>query len=104
MIHSANEMFPDNRAFFAAIKDLPLVSSDLAITVTDTNDDGSVNLEITGTTYAYLVTLSSADPEVEFDNNYFDVSPIRAVKVRVRGLGPSHDLTNVSLSAYAHGR
>ena len=104
MVHSVNERFPDNRAFFAAIKDLPLVSSKLAMTVADANDDGSANLEITGTSYAYLVRLSSADPEVQFDNNYFDVSPIRAVKVRVRGLGSSHDLTNVSLSAYVHGR
>ncbi len=104
MVHSARQMFPDNRFFFAPIKDLPLTSPQLAMSVTETHDDGSATLEIVADSYAYLVQLSSADPGVHFDDNYFDVAPLRGGKVRVRGLGPSHDLVNIVLSSYANSR
>ena len=45
MVHSANQIFPDNRLFFSPIKDLPLRSPELVMSVTETHDDGSVTLE-----------------------------------------------------------
>lgn len=99
-VHSRNKVFPDNRFFFTAIKDLPLASPELAMAITETYDEGSATLEVSASSYAYLVRLSSADPEVQFDNNYFDVSPARGVRVSVRGIGPKHDLANISLSSY----
>jgi beta-mannosidase len=101
-VHSTNNIFPDNRLFFTAIKDLRLGSPNLAMAVIETNGDGSATVEVTASSYAYLVQLSSADPEVHFDNNYFDVSPVRGVRVSVHSLGPSYDLANISLSVYAH--
>jgi len=81
-VRSPGDIFPANRHFFAAIKDLPLGDSPVGATMTPVPGGLEVRLKAGG--YAYFVHLISPEERLRYSDNYLDLLPgeERAIMVR----------------------
>jgi beta-mannosidase len=73
-VRSPEGLFPTNRHFFAAIKDLRRTPVQPEATITPAGDhELRVRLQAPG--YAYFVHLSVSNEDTRFGDNYFDLEP-----------------------------
>lgn len=71
---SAGELFPPNRHFFAAIKDLEFPPADVEAKF-EPVDPRRLRVRLRSRGYAYFVHLITPDETVRFGDNYFDLEP-----------------------------
>ncbi len=81
-VRSAGEVFPANRHFFAAIKDLQRTPVAPVVSVTSVGPR-ELRIELRATVYAYFVHLLSPDEATRFSDNYFDLAPRESRTVTV---------------------
>ncbi len=87
-IESQTGMFPTNRHFFAAIKDLDWQPARPEMVVKQESDH-SVVVELRARGYAYFVHLAHPSEFTHYSDNYFDLAPGESRTVRVwSGSGP----------------
>ena len=73
-VRSANYLFPPNRHFFVAVKDLQRAPVRPEVAVT-TGAVGELRVDLRAPQYAYFVHLSVPDGAAHFSENYFDLEP-----------------------------
>jgi len=95
-VHVRGGLFPDNRHFFAAIKDLRRVSPGLEVDITPVRDD-ELHVRVSAAAYAYVVHLIVPDEGVRYSDNYFDLAPgqSRAIVVTRPGGRLTPDMVTV---------
>jgi beta-mannosidase len=71
---STSGIFPSNRHFFAAIKDLERTPVDPDVEINAAGDH-ELRVHLWSGEYAYFVNLSVPDEATRFDDNYFDLEP-----------------------------
>ncbi|MDB5076055.1 MAG: beta-mannosidase [Chloroflexi bacterium] len=73
-VRSATNLFPQNRAFFTAIKDLRREAGevDVATTAVDAN---TVEVRLAAKNFAYFVHLAVPQEATTYSDNYFDLLP-----------------------------
>jgi len=97
-VRSACGLFPDNRHFFVAIKDLSRPAANLQ--VEKAAADGGVKVRVTSDRYAYFVKLTVPVDGTRFSDNYFDLTPGQVKGVRVwNALGQRLTPDDVTVSA-----
>jgi beta-mannosidase len=75
-VRSAVGLFPKNRHFFAAIKDLKREPAEPEANIEQAGEhELRVSLRAPGTAYAYFVHLLVSDEATQFSDNYFDLEP-----------------------------
>ncbi|NDJ75990.1 MAG: glycoside hydrolase family 2 protein, partial [Chloroflexi bacterium] len=82
-VHAANDLFPPNRHFFAAIKDLVREPQPLVVEMTQVDTQ---TLDVTlraDAAYAYFVHLIVPHEATRFSDNYFDLIPGEERSIRV---------------------
>jgi beta-mannosidase len=84
-VRSASEIFPANRHFFAAIKDLQRDPVAPEVTVTSV-DEHTLRVELHATTFAYFVHLIVRHEATRFSDNYFDLEPGESRTITVTNL------------------
>ena len=89
-------LFPDNRHFFAAIKDLRRPSPSLEVDITPVRDV-ELHVRVSAAAYAYFVHLIVPDESVRYSDNYFDLAPgeSRAIVVTRPGGRLTPDMVTV---------
>jgi beta-mannosidase len=80
-VRSARGFFPDNRHFFADIKDLQRPPANLR--VEKAVSDGGVEVRVASDVYAYFVKLTASIEGTRFSDNYFDLFPGQVKVVQV---------------------
>ena len=73
-VRSEEALFPSNRHFFAAIKDLRRTPAQPEATITSVGDH-ELQVHLRASEYAYFVHLTVPDETVCFSDNYFDLEP-----------------------------
>jgi beta-mannosidase len=73
-VRSEGDLFPNNRHFFAAIKDLKRDPGEPEVNV-ERAGENELRVELEATSYAYFVHLSTPEPSTNFGDNYFDLEP-----------------------------
>jgi beta-mannosidase len=73
-VRSSDGLFPPNRHFFAAIKDLERAPVRPEAVVTP-GAVGELRVELRAPEYAYFVHLSVPDEAAHLSDNYFDLEP-----------------------------
>lgn len=73
-VRSAAEVFPGNRHFFAAIKDLAREPAQLEHTI-ETVGERELRVRLRSDAYAYFVHLAMPDERVRFSDNYLELEP-----------------------------
>ncbi len=71
---STGDLFPSNRHFFVAIKDLQRVPAQPQVAITPVNPH-ELHVQLQTSAYAYWVHLLVADESTRFSDNYFDLGP-----------------------------
>ncbi len=71
-VRSAGGVFPANRHFFVAIKDLQRTPQPLDVTIT-AQEPHTLTVQIRAAVYAYFVNLSVAHEATRYSDNYFDL-------------------------------
>lgn len=91
--------FPDNRLFFADVKDLPLPAGNLRSTVTVTGET-SAEVSIESDEFTYLTRVTSPHPGTRFSDNYFDLPPGAVRTIRVTDLPAGFDPADLVVGSY----
>ena len=71
---SASGRFPNNRHFFAAIKDLHRTPAEPKVRF-DSVGDNELRVTLRAREYAYFVHLEVRDEATRFSDNFFDLEP-----------------------------
>jgi beta-mannosidase len=71
-VHSAGSLFPANRHFFSAIKDLQRTPAQPEITITP-DGEHTLYVHLRAVTYTYFLHLLVPDEHTHFSDNYFDL-------------------------------
>jgi beta-mannosidase len=71
-VHSMNGHVPENRHFFAPVKDLQFTPSQPEITITP-HSEHELHVHIRAVTYTYFLHLIVPDERTHFTDNYFDL-------------------------------
>jgi hypothetical protein len=71
---SKGGLFPYNRHFFVAIKDLVRPKPNLKVEINE-RDNGTYEVRVVTDTYAYFVKLTVPIESTRFSDNYFDLFP-----------------------------
>ncbi len=74
-VRSAGGLFPANRHFFAAIKDLDREPSEPEIYVDPAGDHELLRVRLRARGYSYFVHLEVPDEATRFSDNFFDLEP-----------------------------
>jgi beta-mannosidase len=98
-VTSPTDDFPTNRLFFAEIKDLPLVTPDLRVTVIAQDEETAI-LDLEADRFAYLVRIPSPAPGTRFSDNYVTLRAGDRARIEVTGLPPG--LSPEALRAHAY--
>lgn len=73
-VRSRSGSFPDNRHFFAEVKDLKQPKPNLTVKITEGND-GKYEVRVATDNYAYFVRLVVPIEGTKYSDNYFDLFP-----------------------------
>ena len=82
VVRSTMDIFPANRHFFAAIKDLQRSAEQPQVDIQQINDH-ELHVQLQASSYAYFVHLNCAADGTHFSDNYFDMEPgeVRTITV-----------------------
>jgi beta-mannosidase len=94
---------PDNRLFFAEIKDVPFGESSLRWTVTPTGP-GRADVTLSSSGYTFQARIESPAPGVRFSDNYLDLPDGESRTIHVSGLPDGFDPAALMVRAYAGPR
>jgi beta-mannosidase len=83
-VRSAEGLFPPNRHFFAAIKDLRRAPARPEATVTP-GEGRELRVHLRASEYAYFVHLTMPDETARFSDNYFDLEADESRTIVVAG-------------------
>ena len=73
-VRSPEGLFPTNRHFFAAVKDLRRTPVQPEATITSAGDH-ELRIRLQAPEYAYFVHLTVPNEDTRFGDNYFDLEP-----------------------------
>ncbi|MBU0703914.1 MAG: glycoside hydrolase family 2 protein, partial [Chloroflexi bacterium] len=79
-VRSPSGAFPDNRHFFAEVKNLKRPKPNLTVKIAE-GSDGKYKVRVATDTYAYFVKLVVPIEGTKFSDNYFDLPAGRAVSI-----------------------
>ncbi|MEV6981099.1 glycoside hydrolase family 2 protein [Sphaerisporangium sp. NPDC051017] len=99
-VESVDGAFPENRLFFAEIKDLPFSEQALEVTITDAGD-GEAVVDIAAEHFAYFVHLPTPAPGVRFSDNYVDLRAGTSRRIHVTGLPSGFGADDLRVETYA---
>ncbi|HWK19923.1 MAG TPA: hypothetical protein VNR37_04020 [Microbacteriaceae bacterium] len=102
-VRSADGHFPDNRLFFAEIKDLPFGPAELETTI-EAHGDGRATVTLASSSLVYLARVLSPAPATRFSDNYVDVVPGRPTRIEVSGLPDGFDAAHLRIQSYIGSR
>ena len=95
-VRSASDVFPANRHFFAAIKDLRRAPSAPEVTVSAVGPR-ELTVHLRATAYAYFVHLLALDETARFSDNYFDLAPGESRAITVTNASAPLDRDSVEV-------
>jgi beta-mannosidase len=74
-VASPEGAFPNNRHFFAPIKDLSREPVEPEVRIGPDEEEGGLRVRLRAPGYAYFVNLEVPDEETRFSDNFFDLEP-----------------------------
>jgi beta-mannosidase len=89
-------LFPKNRHFFAAVKDLQRTPVQLETTLTPVSDH-EIHVDLQAPEYAFFVHLYAPDERTTFSDNYFDLEPGESRTVVVANEGENLEPKSVEV-------
>jgi beta-mannosidase len=95
-VSEASGLVPDNRCFFAALKELPLGKGTVDVEVEPL--DGGARVHLTSRGYSYFAKVTTPEPGPRFSTNYLDLRDGQHAVVEVTRL---HDVADLSVSTWA---
>ncbi|MFF4753268.1 glycosyl hydrolase 2 galactose-binding domain-containing protein [Streptomyces sp. NPDC002514] len=97
---SRRGQFPDNRLYFAEIKDIPFGTSTLDSEVA-LMAPGVAEVTVTAHGHAYFVHIPSPMPGLRFSDHYLDLRDGHSAAIRVTGLPEGFDPKQLEVRGYA---
>jgi beta-mannosidase len=95
-VRSLGGLFPKNRHFFAAVKDLQRTPVQLETTLTPVSDH-EIHVNLQAPEYAFFVHLYAPDERTTFSDNYFDLEPGESRTVVVANEGENLEPKSVEI-------
>ncbi|MES5483315.1 hypothetical protein QMZ05_11215 [Bradyrhizobium sp. INPA03-11B] len=89
-VRTANDVFPANRHFFAAIRDLPRPVSTAPKVRIEKTGMGELSVDLSASAYLFFVHMLVASPTAWFSDNYFDMMAGESRRITIGD--PGHDL------------